>query len=1035
MDREVFRFVSVRPVQKRAASASGSGSAQPLTFRLDRGDSDFISTLRDADDRATRIKRVRGYVRSRAFLDSRSKVDPRLVEWHAKLSVLPHDQFCNTASELFQRIFDSDVVTFARSEVFRAIRRSIGDSIVASAIDSSVPARTRSLLWSLARACAAIDALSEQRSFSKLEFLGALLVLPEGLFPVAAPGASLASERASQRTNRERVRAEQRASLEQRSRIISEGNNAIEELLDTLVRRAGARSDGAGFALAAAEHVGLSAETKSVLRDIGITGALDVARAISLIENRVAATARLHVSGPRTRMVRIGANILSSDLIADAVIATNADDTLRHPGPCPPQVVDVPDEEGGGVTVPIGRGEARILGMADLVIVEQSLARYELSEIAHIENVLRSERRERRFRTATTTEESTVVETETTEEREKDLASTERFELQTESQKVINENATKEAGLTIHASYGPTVDATAKLGVTSSNATQHSNRASSTYARETTSRAVNRLQTRTMERRSIRTVREVEENNLHAFDNSTGPNISGVYRFVDKIYSAQLVNYGKRLMLEFVVPEPAAFWRHALTRQPIEPVAHVNPEPPGFCLEDGKTFVPLQAQDVTPEKYLYWAGKYGAEDIDPPPPRTCIVSTVRKGPDSFQTRDGDPGSPNINSDAFEVEIPDGYTPAIATVNAYGETQAGPHKLVIQIQDKQFVYVEPTDDPLRASFSVEAAAKLPVSINALGFHNYEMLVMVFCVLRREALEQWQLKTYFAIVKAYEAAKSRYDNAVEAARMQAGFEQAMGRNPVANREIERSELKRACISLASGQRFETFDAMTRNVAPYGYPEIDFAEAKAEARYVELFEQSFEWNNMTYLFYPYFWSRKDEWLTLVQLADEDPLFNRFLQAGAARVQVPVRPGFESVIINYLSGVEVWDADGNFVTTEDGEESELHLSIIAELKHQLGNHDVPGEGTVALTKGSDLVLGVGTQFSSEDENRRIALGASRYIIKKYEAPDRIRLSSPYAGPSDDEAGYSLGPRLMGEPWEVRVPTNLVKLDDYTIS
>ena len=42
----------------------------------------------------------------------------------------------------------------------------------------------------------------------------------------------------------------------------------------------------------------------------------------------------------------------------------------------------------------------------------------------------------------------------------------------------------------------------------------------------------------------------------------------------------------------------------------------------------------------------------------------------------------------------------------------------------------------------------------------------------------------------------------------------------------------------------------------IAPYGYPEIDFAEAKAEGEYIRAFEQSFEWNNMVHLFYPYFW-----------------------------------------------------------------------------------------------------------------------------------------------------------------------------------
>lgn len=734
-------------------------------------------------------------------------------------------------------------------------------------------------------------------------------------------------------------------------------------------------------------------------------------------------------------MVRIGTNMLPSDVIGDLVVASDVG-LARSPGLCAAETMDGAGSDDGGVTVPAGHGEARILGMADLMIVEQTLARYELSEIAHIENVLRSERRERRFRTATRTEETISTESETSEEKEKDLASTERFEMQTETQKVINENASKEAGVTIHASYGPTVDATAKLGTTSTTATQHSDRASSTYGRETTSRAINRLQTRVMERRTIKAVREVEEKNLHAFDNSDGPNdISGIYRFVDKIYSAQVVNYGKRLMLQFLVPEPAAFWRHALTRRPIAPVTFVNPEPPGYCAVDTKVFVPLQPQDLTLETYLYWAGRYGAEDVAPPPPSTRVVSVSKKGPDAFQTAGGSQDDTKIGSDAFDVEIPDGYVPVTATVNVYGETQLGEHKLVIQVADKQVVYSEPFHDPFQLTLQVAPISKMPVSINALGFYNYELLVMVFCLLRREAMEEWQLKTYLAIMKAYEAAKSRYDNAVEAARIQAGFDQAFGRNPAANREIERGEIKRACISLASGQRFETFDAMTRNVAPHGYPEIDFAEAKAEARYVELFEQSFEWNNMTYVFYPYFWGRKDEWLTLVQLADEDPLFNRFLQAGAARVQVPVRPGFESVILNYLSGVEVWDGDGNFVTTEGGDESDLHLSIISELKHQLGNYDVEGTGTVAVENGSDLVLGTGTAFSSEDANRRISIGAKRYVIKSVEATDRVRLRSGYLGTTDDAATYSLGPRLVGEPWEVRVPTNLVKLDQYTIT
>ena len=39
------------------------------------------------------------------------------------------------------------------------------------------------------------------------------------------------------------------------------------------------------------------------------------------------------------------------------------------------------------------------------------------------------------------------------------------------------------------------------------------------------------------------------------------------------------------------------------------------------------------------------------------------------------------------------------------------------------------------------------------------------------------------------------------------------------------------------------------------------------------------------MLYIFYPYFWGNKEDWVTISQITDDDPLYTRFLQAGAAR------------------------------------------------------------------------------------------------------------------------------------------------------
>ncbi|MBL0128271.1 MAG: hypothetical protein IPP83_12660 [Flavobacteriales bacterium] len=47
------------------------------------------------------------------------------------------------------------------------------------------------------------------------------------------------------------------------------------------------------------------------------------------------------------------------------------------------------------------------------------------------------------------------------------------------------------------------------------------------------------------------------------------------------------------------------------------------------------------------------------------------------------------------------------------------------------------------------------------------------------------------------------------------------------------------------------------------------------------------------MTYLFYPYFWASKKEWVNILHRDENDPLFLGELPAGRmpARVLVPVR------------------------------------------------------------------------------------------------------------------------------------------------
>ncbi|GAA2810460.1 hypothetical protein [Mycolicibacterium pallens] len=602
----------------------------------------------------------------------------------------------------------------------------------------------------------------------------------------------------------------------------------------------------------------------------------------------------------------------------------------------------------------------------------------------------------------------------------------ERFQLQTESQTVINNTASKAAGLTIHASYGPSVDATATYNTSSSSSTQQSNQTSSAYAREVTSKAVQRVQTQTLTSRTVTTLHVATEVNRHGFDNTDGTDdIVGVYRFVDKIYEAQIVNYGKRLMLEFIVPEPSAFLRYAMTNRPIDSVTANNPDPPGYCQADGATFTALQPSDITSDNYMFWAGKFGAQDVTSPPPTVVLAQGVKKAPDSMPTV----GDALLGSDTFDIPVTDGYLAQKAFVNIYGETQVGIHQVIVQMQDQQVTYVEPDQDQL-VPLDLLPTSTVSVTVNSLRFHNWEVLVTIFCTRSDEKYHDWQLKTFGSIMNAYDDLKSAYDEAVREAKLQAADPTGSAANPESKVIMQQVELKKGCISLMTGQRFDLFDAVNRNVAPFGYPEIDFVEAKAEGAYIAAFEQSFEWNNMVYLYYPYCWGKKIDWPTITQFNDPDPVFQQFLQAGAARVQVPVRPGFEAGVLTYLSTGALWNTDGTLVNADDIGVDAQTLSIIDKLRSQTGNNNADGVGVISVTKDSADVTGRGTLFTGADVNRRIIIAGAMYVIKLVAGAEAITLAAPYAGESAAEIGYATGGVLVGQPWEVRMPTNLVKLD-----
>src|SRR5205823_13507296 len=80
------------------------------------------------------------------------------------------------------------------------------------------------------------------------------------------------------------------------------------------------------------------------------------------------------------------------------------------------------------------------VGVGDLLVVKQHIKRYELGEIANIENILLGESRDKSTKHNLTLDRTIVTETEKTTEITTELTTTERFELNTEAENTVKED-------------------------------------------------------------------------------------------------------------------------------------------------------------------------------------------------------------------------------------------------------------------------------------------------------------------------------------------------------------------------------------------------------------------------------------------------------------------------------------------------------------------------------------------------------------------------------------------------------------------
>jgi hypothetical protein len=588
--------------------------------------------------------------------------------------------------------------------------------------------------------------------------------------------------------------------------------------------------------------------------------------------------------------------------------------------------------------LPANPNRLRPVGIADLLVVKQHINRYELGEIVNIENILLGEARKKSNKHALTNERTVVVDTTTTTETTTEMSTSERFSLKRESEHIVKEDINAKAGVNVSAKYG-TAEFSANASFDYANSKTDSQKVSSEYAKDVTSRASTKVTESIRVQQTTRILETFEEDEDHSFDNTHGTkNVSGIYQWVNKVYTAQVFNYGKRLLFDIMVPEPAALLLDAAnistkTATPVEPVAFTTlPSKLGYSDTNSADY------------YGNFLTLYGVEGVEHPPvDNISVAKTFTLASDDKATDKGG-----------ELTIPDWFEAISVHVDGmYNYNDKDSNGLLVFVADVKYQWVQqkldypiPPAGTKYVSLGTKCGKNIGIAIECWNVSDYAVLVEIQCQATASALQKWQLDTHSKILQAYQQKVRDYQDALTAQRMsQAAAAGPLGsNNPDTNRITERTELKRGAIQILTQDDLLKFNAITESaspapvppappVPPQLFPRPNYPKAVQDGAYARFLEQAFEWEQMQYVFYPYYWSRKSVWYDKATRTNADPLFGEFLKAGQARVVVPVRPSMEPGVWYYLMTGKPWmGGDPPMVTDSD------YLSIAEEIKEATG-------------------------------------------------------------------------------------------------
>jgi hypothetical protein len=263
------------------------------------------------------------------------------------------------------------------------------------------------------------------------------------------------------------------------------------------------------------------------------------------------------------------------------------------------------------------------VGITDLLVVKQHIARYEAGEIARIENVLKGESRKHSQKHTLSNEQDRSFEIQTTTETDQELSSSDHVNIRNEAEATVKEETKLDNGL--HVQYdGGSFKMQDDFTVAYDKSSSESKKFSTEIAKDVTQKAVKKVSQRITQSQTTKIIEAFEENEEQSFNNNIGKtHVIGVYQWIEKVYLAQVFNYGRHILFDVMIPDPAASWwkQIKILQEKIK-----QPEGP-----DPLIISPLDIS-VDPANANFYGNlvaKYQVTGVEPPPPPSITLSASK----------------------------------------------------------------------------------------------------------------------------------------------------------------------------------------------------------------------------------------------------------------------------------------------------------------------------------------------------------------------------------------------------------------------